>query len=468
LHNSPKNWSKLKGYKVLVIRYDPPEPNPFVPPIYRADDIEPNVHFWGGAWEFPTILQARSAAFKECGQGCTTLFENDDIPLMPRFVKEYQTARQRFIATETKAVRHAERVDLLARAGSSRVLSTAERFSLNAGGKVQVGYPDWQQDYSSACQDRVFYALYKVRHQRETIRMLDDRASGVLYASYNRSINTVGDYTKSFPGRAMQRRARFMRPIEASSRSVALPPNLAIALKGQHLRRLWLEGSVRLINGEPFASDSMLSPVAILTDRGLYLGVQLRLPDDHWRCYVGLKFRGEVIDAPICAKSISCAQNVYDVLVKYLIRSFSSAPIHASIVSSSDLNSGEFAMAHEDKPSDILGSPYYERNRFDFSINTADDQEPFGSLYGRQTFSGTGGVAQASSNAHLFFFLTVEPWYSRAIQKNSDYIDPTAQQQEAFEDASNRARNRAVANACQELHGTMNNEVCILKKAVRQ
>ena len=274
LSGYPKDFAALKQHKAVAIRYGGTYVNPFVPYLYQREYIEPNVSYWGGAWEYDTLQEARTGALKQCavgGGGCMLFLEDGAVRVPDKMVSDYIKTRHDFVQGQIKNLGKAEKLVLLDRANTlsaSTSIKSTDQFSPPSNQALSLGYPDWQQDYASVCQDRVFYALLPenepgVTAARASLAHLDQ--SGI-YGIYDRRVDTVQDFTRSYPNVLMEHMARFTRRYEFASDPLAdkrlvLPKNLQDALAGQVIKEIWLEGALRITHDNlPLIFSDVSSP----------------------------------------------------------------------------------------------------------------------------------------------------------------------------------------------------------------
>jgi len=116
LQNWPGDYATLKPKKAIAIRYDSPNPNPFVPYWYRLEYLEPHIGYWGGAWEYDSLEAARSAALRSCGEKCILFLEDDAVVIPDSTIDEFIAARQALAKKELVRLSQSERINLLGRA----------------------------------------------------------------------------------------------------------------------------------------------------------------------------------------------------------------------------------------------------------------------------------------------------------------------------------------------------------------
>jgi hypothetical protein len=262
---------------------------------YRQDSIMPRISRWGGAWEFDTMEEARSEAKKQCGAKCISFMENDDVVGMDRLVNDYISTRQDVIKRERRQLASAKLGILLDHPHKPRAISTRRQRQLQAvieNDEIAIGYPDAQRDYLSACSDLVFYALLPVapKTAHKDVLKLESLQRNGLYDFHTRTALMARDTSATSTGATVDQMARFAKSYQFANdsvvkRQVRLPKNLADAIAGETIRELWIEGSVRTWkDGTPLVEDREVSPLAIRTNKGFYLGVEIHMPDDHSSC----------------------------------------------------------------------------------------------------------------------------------------------------------------------------------------
>jgi hypothetical protein len=465
LQNWPSDYSKLPQNKAIAIRYDEPSENPFVPYLYRKNYIEPHISFWGGSWGDKTIEAARSEALKQCGEGCVVYLENDRVQIAERMVDEILKAKQEYVDDQIKALTAAEKLLLIDRAYQAKKVSISRKVSLSPIRPIDIGYPDWQQDYSSVCQDRVFNALIKLNlEEKAYLRKLRKIVEKGLYDPYDRTVNTTRNFKSPGENAMATHMARFARKyvfksMNSSKKALTLPQNLSEALSRETIKAIWVEGSVRVTGtGLPLVIDEQVNPLAIKTDKNFYLGVQVRLPDAGDQCYVSKPFSNNVLDISACT-TYECAKNAFDALLGNLKYAFRQVPIQAEEIQNETFAPGEFGMKREYQPSSILGAPYYELSTYTVETWIADRPDPFYSLYQRQKFKGLDKQRFSEGRSSLLF-LKVSHVLTTSAHKNGTYSEPTRNQVQKFETIVKGTVENTVVATCNSLRGTMNGTVC--------
>lgn len=298
LDNWPSDYASLPREKAVAIRYSGMQDDVFLPYQERPDYIRPKIDYWGGSWENASLDEAIAGAKKECGEKCIEFFEGDNVVALDDLVTDYITRRNQEIQSQKKEFRNAQLIVLISRPnsrmlsqGNSRRTQIPVPFPLEE--TLHVGYPDSARDNLSWCSHRVFYGLAPVfdpSQKASDLRALMFMERNGLYGFYKRSSKSARDFRSSQSGRMMDRMARFTRafhfdadPIE--DQRIVLPNNLSDALNGQKIRRLWIEGSVRVSSkAVPLVVDMEVSPLAVETDRNFYLGVEIHMPDNGATC----------------------------------------------------------------------------------------------------------------------------------------------------------------------------------------
>lgn len=345
--------------------------------------------------------------------------------------------------------------------------SEQRNFRIPAARPIRVGYPDEQQDYASSCQDRVFYALIPLdkNEQQQARHQLRHLTSLTYYGFYSRSVNTIKFFMNPKPGVMSTRMARFAVAKHLAEGEPLLPRNLQDALHGQHITDLWLEGSVRITkDGVPLTVDSSMSPLAIKTQTGFYVAVQIKMPDTGVGCMVVAPFQKQVLDYSVCYADPACANHVLSAVLGALQVAFEKAPIAAAPIVNEAFAPGELGLQRQYEPSKVLGPPYYEYSTYSVETWTASEAEPLYDLYDRSLFKGTGAAAQGGSNSKaLFLYLKVTYFLTQTPNKNGAYTEPADVQVKEYDAAVQAATLSALADACKKLKGTEHASLCIIR-----
>jgi len=493
LSGYPKDFAGLKQHKAVAIQYRGMVVNPFVPYLYQQEYIYPFVGYWGGKWDSESLEAARETALRNCATGgavsvtfdtfgtgkidqdksksCSLLLEEDTVLVSDEMISDYIKTRDTFIGKQVSKLKRADILVLLDRAmalTASANLPSSDQFSPPLTNPLEVGYPDEQQDYASACQDRVFYALMPLDNQE--VAQISSRLSRVnqtgIYGAYDRRVDTVKDFTTQHNGNLMEHMARFTRHYDfttdpAAAKTLRLPQNLEDLLVGQVIREIWLEGSVRITHANlPLIFDRYLSPVAVRTDQGFFLGVQLKMPDEGFaECYVSKPFSGKVLQLTGPVSTPAYAQKALDALLASIKSFLAAEPIAADFILNEIFAPGEFGMSREHKPSHLLGAPYYESSTYTVETWAAEEDDPFGSLYGRSSFKGARSEHLRRAD-QIIFFMKVSHVHTRAVQKNDKYSDPSTTEIVTIDDAVNKGTTKALSNLCARLKGSFDGTIC--------
>jgi len=479
-------WDTLKREKVVTIRYDMLVEDLLAPYLYRHRYIDYHISGWGGAWGYKTLDSAKKEALKDCkavpyGDHCKYVnFIIDDQVIVPdSMVDEYLKYKKDFIVRQT---------DRLKKANSNILIDSAYYFfrqkkgksilpdtniKLTVPTKLKVFYPDHQQDYASACQDRVFYGMLPAKESevKSILAKLSLIADSTGYNPYYRSYNTVLNYKDSIPNRYkgiyMEKICCFSNHIIYKSNPIKdslliLPMNLAEAFKDQIIQEIWVEGACRYSeNGIPLEIGEYARPLAILTNKGLFIGVQFTMPDDGDRCYISKSFKNKVISMALCLNNIECAKSVISALSQAIESKLKSAPFSGVKIQPTTLLEGELDMGRLYQPSQIFGAPYYEFSTYSFKASIAYADNPFYSLYDRQSYRGiTEKNVKQTSEQELYAFLEFNYTLKRSVHKNGQYTDPDDQERVKFEIALKQAVNDALLKTCQQLKGKMKGSIC--------
>jgi len=477
MQNWPGDYDSLKKNKAIAIGYRKPSENPFIPFLYRHQNFLPSVEYWGGAWGCDSIEEAREKALMGCKKGsnqCVIFLENDCV-IANDLVKDYIKGTRAYIEEQKKLLSQADKLLLLQSA-----IETVDRenrtrisaFYFTAGKPLMIGYPDYQQDYASICQDRVFYVLLRIpdRDLEKYKDQLDRLLKLGQYGCYQRSVNTVKDYTTPQEGRMMENMMRFVRYYSfresPDEKELIMPKNLDDALSTEKIKEVWVEGSVRVTSKElPLIPSEYSRPLAIKTNESFYLGVEVRIPDNGSKCYVSKPFPNRVIDLSVCSNDLLCAKKVINTLSDYIQQELSSEPILAILTQDEEFAPGEFAMERQFKKSHTLGGPYYERSVYMIEIWVASSENPFYSLYMRQDFKGVGAKNVCiPGKSTLYAFLKVRHIFTSSVNKNDIYREPDEYQISKYKDAIQTAVNVAIDRTCRILQGELKDKLCTIVK----
>lgn len=211
----------------------------------------------------------------------------------------------------------------------------------------------------------------------------------------------------------------------------------------------------------PLIPSDALAPLAVLADDALYLGNLVRLPDGEGECYVGKPFSGKVFDVSVCKDRLLCAKQALTSLQENLRKVFSAPPFESGPITGEDFAPGEFGLKRVREPSTLLGPPAYEISTYTFQTWSADADNPFGSLYGRQDFYGV----QDKRDAMLpiaYLFLKVTHVLTTSIHRNGVYSEPEPNQVSKAEKLVSAAVQDSIAKTCANIGGKMLQSVCVV------
>lgn len=489
LQNWPERWDTLKGQKAITIRYGSLNANAFVPYLYRHRYVSYYVNGWGGAWDYKSLDSAKQSSLKECmavpypdNYKYLNFLVNDNVNIPDSMVTEFLKFRKNFIFEQqnklgksTKGIILDSAIYFAKRKNANSLPDSNIR--LTYPDKIKIGYPDNQQDYASACQDRVFYGLLPVPNEKkeEVLGKLSKIINTGTYNLYYRSYNTIMDYKDSIPNRHperyMEKICNFSNHIVYKSDPrkdslLTLPMNLEEAFKGHIIKEVWVEGACRYTEkGIPLEVSEYAKPLAILSDKGLFIGVQFKMPDDGDRCYVSAPFKNKIISMTLCLNNMECAKEVINALSTAIENTLSKAPFSGIKLQPTTLLEGELDMGRLYQPSLIFGSPYFEYSTYSFKTSVAYTDNPFYSLYNRQIYRGVNkDNVSPNSEKELYAFLEFNYTLKRAVHKNGKYLDPDDEEKVKFEIALRKTLKDALLKTCEQLKGKMQGSICEILK----
>jgi hypothetical protein len=332
---------------------------------------------------------------------------------------------------------------------------------LQAAKPLELGYPDEQQDYASACHDRISYSLYRAT-EAERVKVATELGAverGRMYGCYRISVDTTKN-PRNNPHRPSERQCRYLDFVdltkEAASLQEMLPPNWRELPQLRTMSGLWVESVARVDeDGTPVLKRPLARPIAVQDAEGLLIAVEITAPEPNGGCYVAKPFQGKVFDFTGCSSVDECRSHAAAALLSNLRARLANNPFGAEWVADEALPPGEFRLKREKLPSLVLGGAYYEWAKYAILTWTAESADPFGSLYGRSTFRGlnSGGT---------FMFLRLEHIYTISKHKLGTYREPNEREVESYVLALRDLVPTTLKQTCDSLSGTLNEQVCAL------
>jgi hypothetical protein len=268
-------------------------------------------------------------------------------------------------------------------------------FRLRAPTPLVIGYPDSERDYASACHDRVSYALLPVLSEDARAKQAIDRLTriepGELYGCYKISVDTI-KHPSIDRGGPMEQQCRYIDHVQFQTPPdpAAFPAAWRSTVPVADISEIWVEAVVRVDEtGLPLVKRDKVRPLALKTSAGRrMLALEVLAPEPNGGCYVSKPFSGLLFDFRGCKDSTACATKASSAMMHALEERLAAPPFEAYPSTATDMPPGEFRMERVKRPSKVLGGAYYESTTYTVSTWSADDENPFGSLYGRSRFRG--------------------------------------------------------------------------------
>jgi hypothetical protein len=249
-----------------------------------------------------------------------------------------------------------------------------------------------------------------------------------------------------------------------SSNTPKFPQNLKDALAGEKILEVWLEGAARISkSGLPLSVEGDEAPLAIQTDKSLYLGVEVRLPPEKGGCNVSYPLKGEVLDYSICKGNATCKENAVNTVLQSASAALQASPISSNPMLDEPLGPGEVSLQRAYQPSLVLGRPFYELSTYSIHTYTASSDHPMGDAYEKTSYMGTGGRGIAADSGPLLLFMYVEHVLTCTPNKNGIYSEPEDAQVKEYDLAIQNALLGGIKNACTTLRGKMKGSVCVMQ-----
>lgn len=231
---------------------------------------------------------------------------------------------------------------------------------------------------------------------------------------------------------------------------IRFPVEWYLQLRDERLLRIWLDCSVRVGPGQlPIAMpDNFCRPVALKTDRALYLSVQKK-------DYVngaggfGVRFTGRVFDISRTLDPPTARELLGTALIGYLTENLARKPISANLNTQSSLPPREYLFARDFQWSYVLNTgfkgPYFERSAYLVQWWASD---PMSSPYDADASRGTTSV-----------FLSVQHSLQIGKMQGGDYPDASKDQEAEYTRLVQQAVQDAIARTVKRFHGQLVNSV---------
>jgi hypothetical protein len=435
--------------------------------IRRA--LRPQVSYYGYATEQPSVAEARARALTQCqdamargvsGHKCTCVVSeiNDEAaPDLNQLIGRAKDAlRDEVVAVEVrlKATERHRVIDLLTR--ESRSPRTAEAFRLSPAMPLRLGYADWSRDYDAVCLERYWYSLEPVTDddKERVLRSINALPQGPILDCHDVSVDTRREPRRSKPGVLMEHECSFVSLLRDVSTD-NLPTAWRALVSRDHVSTLWVAGTVRLSdNGIPLLVRPISTPVAMQTDRDLFLAIEMKSPDPGYGCSVSYPLEGMIFDAGACINQKACVSAFMERFVNALQSFLSKSPFEATLIQNHRRPPGEFSMQRYALPSLFLDSGEYEKSTYTLETWSDDGNDSPGNLYYMSNLKGRTGRFVYASLSHIF---------THAANKAGPYVD-TEPEGIAVAASVTKAASQAVSDACQGL-GMIRQSVCIGKAA---
>ena len=484
-------YNLLKGYKAVAACLNEP-PNILPSGSGNLHDIFSGLTKkwvkWGKSFECENEEEALHKAVEACKKStpevsqsnctCTPVLKGDSgvLALPVEYITAYALSKtEAHNKTNAMILEMASKSLLLRRSIDSisriKKIDGIESIHLNLKRPVKFGYPDADRDYAAACQKRFLYALIKVQSNKkaEVLADLNLLIDIGLYDCYSISVNTTDNPRAIIPGRIMEDQCRYVARVASGeelsdSWDESFPTNIAEAMKTEKIVEAWGEGVVRVDSrGIPLVVRDEAWPLAIRTEKDLYLGVELILPNfNSINCLLGTAFSRLVFDISACQPIRECSIKVAKELVDSIEKSFSQPPFESSKrQSDKPLPPGEIIMERHRKPSLILGRPYYELSTYTIETWSTDSTIPP---------PGSAGIRQEFKGIHperILFYLTVNHVVTLSVNHKGIYSEPEREQGNKYTDTIRQAIKKSINQACDRVGGKVIDDVCVVKGRIR-
>lgn len=363
---------------------------------FGTSAFRPHVHYYGYAFEQLSLNDAETKSMSACRVyehshtgWCTCIaIKNDDgfieagkNYLLEKGKENWRWIRQQRINTlETTKFSYAL-FRSINEPNEPNTKTAGTQLSLSE--PVVVGYPDTIRDYNQLCLGRYSYALKKIAEDSAEFALINKFANGTIFGCHWVAVDTVRDYLDTRPKRMYEQQCKFVarsqfttNPITAGS--LIMPENLSFAIKDEVVIEFWGQGLVRA-NGEgfPLAKRELTAPLAIRTNRGLYLGVEALAPDPGFKCSTSTPLATRLFDVEGCgAEMKECGWQLRGDFATRVQRKLA-AEMKAELDRGELYAPGSFGMKRQDRKSIFGSSNQYERSGYLFqSWNDDDDDLP--------------------------------------------------------------------------------------------
>jgi len=303
--------------------------------------------------------------------------------------------------------------------------------------KTYIMYPFHDLDYAHVCRASRTYIFAKARKAREQQTLASLKAltgRGLYRCQHLRNVpydpwdgKRICMFSKHLKGDGIRREIEFVAPFARSP-----------VAKSENISDVWLEGVARVDDGgEVIELGDRAAPVAVKTDRALYLGIEVVWPELSTSCNLDTRSYGkQMIGVDDRKKETHGHSRALQNIFQRILGTMSQPPISASFVASED---GEYHFRKQNESSAILGAPIYECSHFILRNFSEEDEE---------------GIA-SPLEIKIGHVLTI------AYNKLDQCIEPSARQVAHYGRRMQGLVNQAVRSACQAEGGRMAANKCI-------
>jgi hypothetical protein len=426
--------------------------------------FEVNFEWW---WEEDSVPASTPAqvALSECTKwrsenksscDCAEIAEDmkPTAKISPEVERDYRENTSGYYSPERFLI--AKKTVLLDSAAGSKPRAEHPEYSrgVTPSTPAPMDYPYAGIDYDEACWGLYTYLLAKAMpgqesRIRERLASLENEgAYGCLKSGIDLIPGEIDD-----PAQTPEEHCKVAVKVTGARllEAFKFPKTIGDALKRENVKSIWIEVAERVAkDGRPILIMDGVKPLAVETDRGIFLGAEVKWPTPEWACAVTTAFPGQEILKISNCKGNSCTFWQRKMLDGVII-TLKNKPFEADEPVLTGVP-GEYSLSRESKQSDVLGSPYYECSEYLMEVWTSG---------GRQIlldfFPSGRGTGNGSS-----LFLNLTQVLTTSANKLAKCEEPDSWQINKYKSELIKSLTNSIAMTCKTFGGAVQSGTCIL------